>query len=390
MKDSGSICDTKQIVEYLIDHPLRAGQPAVTDLVAAKGSAICGALHTFHSGKDVLLIPVGNDSVSYVLEGRAIVGRLERGLPFASLEHLHGGLELVSTGEPLLLPGGAAHILMGHPNSDCELLLLGIGDRPASQFLEGSEPFVQEVLAAAASINDYYCGYDDRYREVYRNEAELWETDQPNQSLTSILEQHSSLLTGKVVDLGCGEGRDTLYLASLGADVLGVDLSRAAIDKGRERAARAGLTNARFAEGDVIYLRNLENESFDFALNMGCLHMLTDPEHRTRHINRVFEILKPGGYFLVDHCQRNWGKGFFSIPDYDSIASDLVPGRHIPRRIRAKSEMKSIKLKVLPFSETLKEDLVGEVCRPGFKVVDSALTNTEAFGDSALVLFRKS
>lgn len=123
---------------------------------------------------------------------------------------------------------------------------------------------------------------------------------------------------------------------------------------------------------------------------MGCLHMLTEPAQRASHLRRTFEILKPHGYFLVDHCQQNWGKGFYSIPDYDRVAKDLVPGKHIPRRIRIGGDEKEIDLKVLPFSEKQKDKLIAEVCGYGFTIVDATTSDTEAFGNSSVLLFRKA
>lgn len=377
----------KDVIQFLMQHPLRA-QSRLDEVLAplTESGEIQVSTHTLRAGQDVLRLAAGGDTVVYVLEGRAVVGRLATASP-ARLAAPGG--ELLSCGEPLQLQQAATHLLAAHPQQACSVLVLQAGEPVGEELLAPSEPLAQDMLNSAAQVDNYYCGYDERYQEVYKNDADLWESDQPNQSLQALLQTRPDLLTGKLVDLGCGEGRDTLYLAARGADVLGVDISRAALDKGRARAAQAGLHNVRFVEADVIYLRNLEDGSFDTALNMGCLHMLTEVEHRAGHIRRVFDILKPGGYFLVDHCQRNWGKGFFSIPDYAAIADNLVPGREIPRRIRTSDGLKFIPLKVLPYREMLKDSLIQEICQQGFEVVDSALTSTEAFGDSALVLFRK-
>lgn len=366
-----------KLLQHLVNHPLRLDQFEDVTRPQLERAGVQLSSYSLRSQQDVLRVLPGSDFIAYVLTGRALVGTDT------------DAVQLISCGEPLRLEGEKAYWVASLSTPDCQLAMLHLNERPTHELLDAQDPDARSALEATANFDDYYCGYDERYQAVYRQHADLWESDQPNQSLQGILRVRPELLRGKLVDLGCGEGRDSLYLASLGAQVLGVDISRAALDKGRERATRANLTGVSFVESDVVYLRNIPNSEFDFALNMGCLHMLTEPRHRQGHIRRVFQILKPGGYFLVDHCQRNWGKGFFSIPDFDAIAADLVPGREIPRRIRTADGMKFVPLKVLPFQETLKDELVSEICAEGFETVDSVLTHTEAFGDSALVLFRK-
>ncbi len=250
-------------------------------------------------------------------------------------------------------------------------------------------PTCDEVRTIVGSLDDYYFGYEDRYRTVYENGAELWESAEPNASLLGTLQKHPDVFAGRIIDLGCGEGRDSLYLLSQGHDVVSVDVSHSALGRARERAAAAGLAASGFMERDIIYLRGFAENSFDLAMNMGCLHMLVNEDQRAGHIARVYDIVRPGGYFVVDHCASEWGKGFFSIPDYEQVAGDLVPGRTIPRKIRVAGGEKNVTLEVLPFSERSGDALVDEISRYGFQLVDSTYTNTEAFGSSTLLMFRK-
>src|SRR3954454_13555285 len=66
----------------------------------------------------------------------------------------------------------------------------------------------------------------------------------------------------KVLDLGCGDGTTAIPEAELGADVTGVDIARNLVEAGNIRAAKAGLTNIRFEEGDATDLNQLKDESF--------------------------------------------------------------------------------------------------------------------------------
>ncbi|MFJ6485700.1 MULTISPECIES: class I SAM-dependent methyltransferase [unclassified Streptomyces] len=250
-------------------------------------------------------------------------------------------------------------------------------------------PTTDDVRSIVATIGDYYFGYEDRYRTVYENGAQLWESEDPNASLLQMIDERPDLFSGQIIDLGCGEGRDSLYLLSQGHDVVSVDVSHSALARARERAAAANLDASGFVERDVIHLRGFDDNAFDLAMNMGCLHMLVEEEQRAQHISRVHDILRPGGHFIVDHCASEWGKGFFSIPDYTEIAGDLVPGNVISRRIRVADSEKEIGLEVLPFSERSGGALAEEITRHGFDLVSSTHTNTEAFGSSTMLLFRK-
>ncbi|MEU2119797.1 class I SAM-dependent methyltransferase [Streptomyces sp. NPDC016459] len=250
-------------------------------------------------------------------------------------------------------------------------------------------PTTDDVRTIVATIGDYYFGYEDRYRTVYENGAQLWESEEPNASLLQMMGERPDVFAGQIIDLGCGEGRDSLYLLSQGHRVVSVDVSHSALARARERAAAADLDPSGFVERDVIHLRGFEDNGFDLAMNMGCLHMLVEEEQRGRHISRVYDILRPGGHFIVDHCASEWGKGFFSIPDYTEVADALVPGNVISRRIRVADSEKDIGLEVLPFSERTGGALAEEITRYGFALVSSTHTNTEAFGSSTMLLFQK-
>ena len=112
------------------------------------------------------------------------------------------------------------------------------------------------------------------------------------------MERRFALGSGsRVVDLGCGPGLYAHELARTGAAVTGVDFSRRSIDYARERARTDGLAV------EYIYADYLEwqpEERFDLALMIMCDYCALSPAQRTRLLERVHRLLRPGGAFLFD------------------------------------------------------------------------------------------
>ncbi|HWB96624.1 MAG TPA: methyltransferase domain-containing protein, partial [Bryobacteraceae bacterium] len=118
-------------------------------------------------------------------------------------------------------------------------------------------------------------------------------------ALRSHLAAHILQVTGmgreaRVLSLGCGIGDTELLMAPRVGEMVGVDLSPAAIRQAREDAGRAGIRNARFFEGA---LESLElGSSFDLVIGIFFLHHLPDGvlAQMPRQVER---LLAPGGRF---------------------------------------------------------------------------------------------
>lgn len=288
---------------------------------------------------------------------------------------------IVGVGQVLAFDARVPHRLRAHDGGRTLLLEVLLGADPELETL--AVPDEQDGEAAG-----YYYEYDDCYRTVYAAGAELWEMPEPNEALDAILATMGEELGPRWIDLGCGEGRDSLFLARRGFDVLGVDVSRAALQKARDRARREGLS-CTFLERDVTRLRGMPSDGFDVAINMGCLHMLSDPGDRLRHLRRVHDILKPGGCFIVAHCRAQWLKGFYSVPDYEQVGP-AITGRVIPRRIRLTGGGETwVELPTTHFVEADEDRLAAELRAAGLVTSWTLSQDGEAFGNTAVVLAHK-
>lgn len=159
----------------------------------------------------------------------------------------------------------------------------------------------------------------------------LWSAA-PNRFLVAEAED---LPPGRALDLACGEGRNAIWLASLGWEVTAVDFSDVAIAKGIDRAGREGVA-VDFHARDLLHYRPAAR-AFDLVLVL-YLHMSADG--RRRVLERAADAVAPAGAFVLlghDLLNLTEGVGGPSDPDLlftpDDVASEL-PGLTIEKAER--------------------------------------------------------
>ena len=108
--------------------------------------------------------------------------------------------------------------------------------------------------------------------------------------------KHYEKTRAKVLDLGCGQGRDALLLARLGHRVLGVDISEAGIAQMLEDAEREDL-DVRGVVADVVEYEPCED--YDVVILDRVLHMLKDDGARLAVLEKAGAAAKSGGFVLV-------------------------------------------------------------------------------------------
>jgi SAM-dependent methyltransferase len=103
-------------------------------------------------------------------------------------------------------------------------------------------------------------------------------------------------LDARVLDLGCGTGQMTIFLASSGERrVVGADLTRASLGLAAGAARRFGVDRASFVETD-LRRPALADASFDVVLSLGVLHHTPDPRGAFAVAAR---LARPGGVLVV-------------------------------------------------------------------------------------------
>ena len=104
------------------------------------------------------------------------------------------------------------------------------------------------------------------------------------------------LESGSVITLGCGVGRETIYLAKKGFDVIGLDFSFTAIQKARQRAKVEGV-DVQFVVDDLTKLKHISG-TYDLVMDFGALNDLSQ-DARDLYMQNVISLTKPRGYYVM-------------------------------------------------------------------------------------------
>ncbi len=146
-----------------------------------------------------------------------------------------------------------------------------------------------------------YDEWDHIYRQYPLNSLG-WELSRPRPILVEFFEK-GLIKKGKALDLCCGAGTNTIYLAKKGFVVTAIDISPRAIEYAEQKAQQANV-KIKFMVQNFVNL-SFGDEEFDFVFDMGCFHHV-EVEDRTRFIEGVHRVLKrDGNYMLTCFSYKN-------------------------------------------------------------------------------------
>ena len=132
----------------------------------------------------------------------------------------------------------------------------------------------------------------DSFNEFYEG-TPPWEIARPQPAVAELAERGG--FTGRVIDVGCGTGENSLLLASRGHTVLGVDGADRAVEKARAKARQRQL-DAEFTVADAFQLTGLGRQ-FDTALDSAFLHIPGNTaENRRIYTAQLASVLESGGW----------------------------------------------------------------------------------------------
>ena len=220
----------------------------------------------------------------------------------------------------------------------------------------------------------YYEAYDDRYRQVHSKNLQ-WFSQQPSRIVSEVMEQYSIDKCARILEVGCGEGRDAGYLMERGYDVLATDVSPEAISFCRKQYPHYA---DRFAVLDCI--RDTLDERFELIYAVAVVHMLVLDDDRTGLYQFIHAHLKDHGIALV--CTM--GDGTMER------RSDITTAFDLQERVHEASgkilEIAGTSCRMVNF-----ETFVHELQQNGFVVVQQGITAVEPdFPEMMYAIVKKS
>jgi SAM-dependent methyltransferase len=134
------------------------------------------------------------------------------------------------------------------------------------------------------------------FRILYRLGITPWDHETPLQ--VKAVAGGAATSRGHALDVGCGTGRDAVFLAEHGWTVTGIDAVPRALDTARRRSTAAGV-EVRWVVGDVTRLPELETgDGHDLVLDLGCFHGLSD-HGRALGATGITSVAAPGALLLM-------------------------------------------------------------------------------------------
>jgi len=139
------------------------------------------------------------------------------------------------------------------------------------------------------------------WEEEYRNPQFMSCDLEPQKFMTrfyKFLKKADYNVSGKkVLDLGCGTGRNANYFARLGATVEAIDIAESALKIGRHQARRENMA-VNYTVANIGAKLNFPKQSFDIVIDATASNSLNEIE-REIYLAEVARVLKSDGYFFV-------------------------------------------------------------------------------------------
>lgn len=136
------------------------------------------------------------------------------------------------------------------------------------------------------------------FHEAYRTGCHGWGTDEPSPFVLEALERVREVGPGgRVLDLGCGEGRHSIAATRAGFRVVGVDYEPLAVQRARKAARAAGVAGITFRVADAFDLP-FPDAYFTAVIDFGLLHSQRKAAW-PRYLRSLRRVLRPRGFLVL-------------------------------------------------------------------------------------------
>lgn len=170
-----------------------------------------------------------------------------------------------------------------------------------------------------------------RYWDSYYREIEI-KVDPSNfaQEVAKYLNRN-----GTLIDLGCGNGRDSLYFEMQELNIIAIDLSEVVIEELSKQYK--DYKNLRFVCGDFTKLEEIVQEQVEYCYSRFTIHAITERQQDDL-LNSVYEVLKEDGLFFIE--VRSVNDEIYSMGECVGRNAYIYNGHY--RRFIVKEELKEV------------------------------------------------
>ncbi|HLC52427.1 MAG TPA: class I SAM-dependent methyltransferase [Candidatus Nanoarchaeia archaeon] len=135
------------------------------------------------------------------------------------------------------------------------------------------------------------------FEAVYASpDAAPWTYTETPVEISDLLKRKMIVQPGRVLEVGCGEGYNAIFLAQKRFEVKAIDQSQNAI-KFAKKNAESNSANVDFQIMDYQQLRDCQDQ-FDFIFDWRFFHEITDEQEREDYVRNISSLLNSGGKYL--------------------------------------------------------------------------------------------
>lgn len=202
----------------------------------------------------------------------------------------------------------------------------------------------------------YYAAYEERYKTAHE-QGVSWASNQNSPIVLEIIKKYNIQPEHELLEIGCGEGRDSRAILENGYHLMATDISREAV-------AYCKKTMPEFKEHFSVLdcLSDHLDELFDFIYGIAVIHMLVLDEDRDGFYQFIYNHLKSDGLALI--CTM--GDGEFEMQSDISRAFEIQERNHESGTMMvAGTSCRMVSFKTFD----------DELSRNGLKVIEKGITS---------------
>lgn len=151
---------------------------------------------------------------------------------------------------------------------------------------------------------------NNRWEDIFRNQEaySYYSLSEPHEDMDEISASFREHDVKKILDLGCGTGRNLFFLSMQGFEIHGIDLSKTAIAEIKKICGNIPERNRTGSEiglntGDIFSRLPFDDDCFDAIISVQALQH-SDEKGIIYAISEIKRVLKPGGLIFITVCGR--------------------------------------------------------------------------------------